>query len=247
MAIDGSRSSFPTQPDSFLELWDLPYNRVQSAERLTELKMKADINLTHEEEQEIKQLTNELKEFMITPETWNKFQDALYNVQRFFHEEVNEYIEDKQEEWDTYVKNFQYVGHWESGREYEFQNMVTDPDTGDLYLCRENHNSNANNRPTGRGNHVWQRASSKGDKGDIGLNAIYRGDWNSSTQYEVGDAVNHGRVDHYAGLTFIALRDNQGQNPSQNPDDWQLYQQLFVGEENHVAAAPGLHFIEIVE
>lgn len=242
-----SRSSFPEKVDSFIELFDLPYEKVQKAERLTELKMKADINLTHEEEQEIKMLTNELKEYMITPETWNKFQDALQAVQQFFYDNVQGFIEDRQQEWRTYVDAFHYVGHWESGKNYEFQNMVTDSVTGDLYIATEDHTSSSSNKPEDRGNHVWQRASSKGDKGDIGLNAIYRGDWNSTTQYSVGDAVNHGRVDDKAGLTFIALRSNQGKNPVQNTSDWQLYQQLFVGKENHVSAAPGLHFIEIVE
>lgn len=247
MANNGSRSSFPEAVDEFLELYDLPYDKVNSARRLTELKMKADINLTHEEEQELKMLTNDLKEYMITPETWNKFQDALQAVQQFFYDNVQGFIEERQIEWRSYVDAFKYVGHWKSGTRYEYQNLVTDEATGDLYLATETHTSTSSNRPQGRGNHVWQRSSSKGDKGDIGLNAIYRGDWNSTTQYKTGDAVNHGRVDHHGGITFIALRDNVGKNPTQNPSDWQLYQQLYVGTENHVAAAPGLHFIEIVE
>lgn len=241
-----SRSEFPDRVDTFLELFDLPFDKVQDAERLTELKMKATNNVTHEEQQEIKRLTNELKEYMITPETWNKFQDALQAVQQFFYDNVQGYLEEKQEIWHSYILNFRYAGHWEAGKQYKFQNLVTEEATGDLYLCKETHTSSNANKPQGRGNSIWQRASSKGDKGDIGLNAIYRGDWISTTDYKTGDAVNHGRFDHHAGLTFIALRDNKGKNPSTNPNDWTLYQELYVGEEQHRAAAPGLHFIEIV-
>lgn len=247
MAYEGSRSSFPDSVDTFTTLYDLPYNMIQNANRLTELKMKSDTNLTYEEEQEIKLLSNELKEFMITPETWNKFQDALQAVQQFFYSNVQGFIEERQVIWQSYINDFKYVGAWASGTEYKFQNMVTDPITGDLYISKQTHTSADSNKPTGTGNHVWQRASSKGDKGNIGLNAIYKGDWDSTIQYVIGDAVNHGRVDHHAGLTFIALKDSQGRSPSLYPEDWTLYQQLYVGTVNHVAAAPGLHFIEILE
>lgn len=243
MPIDGSRSKFPeTVDDGFLELFDLPFEKVQKAHRLTELKGKA--NLTNDEQTEMLSLVNELKEHMITPETFNHFQDALIAVQQFFYDNVQGFIEDRQVIWDSYIKDFKSVGKWTSGKEYKFQNMVTDS-KGNLYICRETHKADATNEPSISPTY-WQKASSKGDKGDIGLNAFYKGDWTSSATYVLGDAVCFGRVGHNAGLTYIALRENKGKSPDVSPDDWTLYQQLYVGNTRPVGAQEGLHFIKVV-
>lgn len=242
MAIDGSRSSFPDSVDDFLEIWDLPQNKFSEANRLTELKGKA--VLTNDEQNEIKTLTASLREYMITPETWNKFQDALFAVQEFFYENVQGFLDDKQAIWDSYIKQFKYVGKWKVNTDYKFQNMVTD-EAGDLFICKQQHRSSSSTNPTTNGT-IWQRASAKGDKGDIGLNAFYKGDWNKTTQYKTGDAVCLGRVDWHGGLTYIALRDNVGKSPDASPDDWFLYQQLYVGQSRPTGAMAGLHFIQEV-
>lgn len=243
MAIDGSRSSFPESVDTgFIELFDLPFDKIQDANRLTLLKGKE--TLTSDEQAEMKALTTSLREFMITPETFNKFQDALVSVQQFFYDNVQGFIEERQLIWDSYIRSFKYVGKWRAGVEYKFQNMVTN-DKGDLYICRDTHTSSTGNNPN-VDTTLWQQASAKGDKGDIGLNAFYRGDWNSTTSYVTGDAVCFGRVEHLAGVTYIALRDNVGASPDVSPDDWTLYQQVFVGTERPTGAGAGLHFIQEV-
>lgn len=161
MAIDGSRSDFPDKVDSFTELFDLPQNKVKEANRLTELKGQAVLN--NDEQNEIKALSASLREYMVTPETWNKFQDALFATQRFFNSEIHEYLEDKQEVWDTYIREFKYVGKWKAGVEYSFQNMVTN-DKGDLFICVEDHVSASEDNPI-TNSRFWQRASAKGEQG----------------------------------------------------------------------------------
>ena len=237
-----SRSNFPEKVDEFRELFDLPYEKIRDANRLTELKGK--VSLTNDEQIEVKNLVNNLKEYMITPETFNKFQDALQAVQQFFYDNVQGFIEERQLIWDSYIKDFKFVGKWKTGTTYKFQNMVTDS-KGNLYICKETHVSNGANEPT-LSVAFWQQASSKGDKGDIGLNAIYKGDWKTTTAYAIGDAVCFGRVGHLAGLTYIALRANTGKSPDVSPDDWTLYQQLYVGTTRPTGAAQGLHFIKEV-
>lgn len=241
MAIDGSRSNFPDGVDKFPELFDLSFDMVQKANRLTELKGKASDNLTNDEQNEIKTLTASLKDYMITPETFNHFQDALYAVEEFFYDNVQGFIEEKQVIWDSYIKSFKYVGKWKSGTKYSFQNMVTN-EKGDLYICKETHTANSSSNPT-TNTRYWQQASAKGEKGDTGLNAIYKGDWNSSTNYNLGDAVCFGRVGHKAGVDYIALRNNVGKSPDTSPDDWTLFQKVYVGTERPIGAGEGLHFI----
>lgn len=241
MAIDGSRSSFPDEVDVFLELFDLPQNKLADAQRLTKLKSQAVLN--NDEQNELAGLTAGLKEFMITPETWNKFQDALVAVQEFFYENVQGFIEDKQVIWDSYIRQFHYVGTWNANTDYRFQNMVTDS-KGDLFICKRDHRSNTTNSPTNSTN--WQRASAKGDTGAIGLNAFYKGDWKNTTAYAQGDAVAFGRIDWHSPITYIAKRANTGKSPDVSPDDWFVYQQLYVGKSLPSGAGVGIHFIQEV-
>lgn len=243
MAINGSRSKFPDGiDDGFVELFDLPADKVNEARTLAMLKSKA--VLSNDEQNQVKNLAISLREYMITPETFNHFQDALYAVEKFFYDEVHGYIEDKQEVWHSYILNFRHVGKWKAGEKYEFQNMVTD-EKGDLFLCKREHTSASSNSPLKNANY-WQRASAKGEKGDIGLNAIYQGDWSSTKSYKMGDAVAFGRVDWHSPVNYIAKRDNVGKSPDSSPSDWFVYQQLYAGKQLPSGAGAGIHFIQEV-
>lgn len=236
-----SRSSFPESVDTFQELFDLPYDKIQNAKRLTELKMKQ--SLTNDEQNELLNLTSVLQDYMITPETMNKFSDALTAVEKFFYSNVQGFINSKQQIWDSYIKQFKFVGKWTAGKAYKFQNMVTD-ENGDLQICLSDHTSTSSNNPLSNQT-IWQKSSSKGDTGAIGLNATYKGDWNESTSYSLGDAVYYGRSGSNLPLVFIAMKSNAGKNPSSNADTWQLYTQLYVGTNEHPGASVGLHFIQV--
>lgn len=237
-----SRSSFPESIDTFIELFDLPFDKVSQAERLTELKMKA--SLTNDEQNELLNLTSVLQEYMITPETMNKFTDAVTAVETFFVNNVQGFIENKQTIWNAYIKQFKYVGKWVTGKAYKFQNMVTDSN-GDLHICQQDHTSSSGNDPL-KNQTIWAKASSKGDTGDIGLNATFKGDWKTDTSYVLGDAVFFGREGSNHPLTFVAMKANTGKSPATNSDTWQLYNQLYVGTSEHPGASVGLHYIEVV-
>lgn len=241
MAINGSRSVFPEGVDVFTELYDLPFDKINQATRLTELKGKA--TLTNDEQNEILSLTNSLKEYMITPETFNKFQDALVAVQIFFNDNVQGYIENKQAIWDSYINDFKAVGAWKTGTAYRFQNMVTDAQ-GNLFICKKSHT--ASSTITTVNTTYWQQASARGEKGDTGLNALYKGAWSSATAYTIGDVVRYGRTTTSDGLDYIALQAGTNQNPSTESAYWGIYSKLFVGTERPNGAGEGLHFIKLV-
>ncbi|WP_461199388.1 hypothetical protein [Enterococcus sp. N249-2] len=236
-----SRSSFPDSLDTFTELFDLPYDKIGNAKRLTELKMQS--ALTNDEQNELLNLTSSLNEYMITPETMNKFSDALYAVENFFINNVQGFINNKQTIWDSYIKQFKYVGSWSSGKAYKFQNIVSDSN-GDLQICQSNHTSTSANNPVSNQT-IWAKASSKGDTGPIGLNATYKGDWTTTGSYILGDAVYYGREGSNQPLTFIAMKANTGKTPKDNPDVWQLYNQLYVGTSEHPGASNGMHFLHV--
>lgn len=235
-----SRSKFPEGVDEFIELFDLPYDKLKSAQRLTQLKIQP--KLTNDEQNELATLSAELEEYMITPEVWNKFADSLVAVEQFFYDNVQGFIEDKQKIWDSYIKQFLFVGVWTTGKSYKFQNMVIG-DNGDLFLCSKDHVSNDSNKPTK--SDMWVRISSKGDTGAIGLNAFYKGDWNEATTYKIGDAVSHERENWLKPLVYISKKDNNvGVNPQTNGESWMLYSETYVGDSRPKGAGAGLHFIK---
>lgn len=237
-----SRSKFPEGVDEFKELFDLPFDKIQDAKRLTELKMQA--KLSTDEENELMRLTTSLEDYIITPETMNKFSDALVAVEKFFYSNVQGFIEERQKLWRTYVDQFKFIGKWSTGVEYKEQNLVSNSN-GDLYICKKDHRSNGD-EPTSN-TLIWGKLSAKGDKGDIGLNAIYKGDWNKSTTYKLGDAVTYIRQGEYGGITYIAKKENVGKIPSDSKDDWMLYQQLYVSDNRPLDMQAGMHFIKDID
>ena len=240
--LTGRRSVFPGKVDSFEEKFDLKPSQVAQAKRLQQLRSKE--VLTNVEQEEINSINASLKSATLTPNDMNTFGDAIVNLEQFFNDEVTGYIEGKQEEWRGYVNEFKYVGKWVSGKQYKYQNMVTDA-YGDLYLARKTHTSTAS--ATTNNTEFWVQISSKGDKGDAGIAANFRGNWASATSYAINDAVYYRTNNAYGGLLYIAVRANAGKTPSSSPDDWALLNNLFVSEKPVTNAIPGTNFIELID
>jgi hypothetical protein len=226
-----SRSTFPQQVDTFVELYDLPAGMVTQAKRYQELKAKP--TLTSTEQSELNGLTTQLGNYIITPETWNKFGDALVNVEIFFNQQVDGYILQKQQEWATYVDDFSYQGVYSSTKAYKFQNMITF--NGDLYLATKD--APAGTQPTNTS--YWQKISTKGDKGDTGLNAYYKGAYNSSLAYAVGDAVDFGGFIYYCKLATTA-----GTSPTDSTH-WFLWDKTIVSATQPPSRQEGIVWIKL--
>lgn len=211
-----SRSVFPESTDKFLELFDLPADKFAAATRLTALKTKS--NPSTVEQNEIRTLTDQLKEYLVTPETMNMLQDCITALEIFFRDNVQGYLENKQKVWDSYIHNFAYQGPWSNTTTYKFQNIVTY--NGDLYLAIKDVAATTTGFPATTPA-SWVRLSSKGDKGDIGLNAFYKGDYRNNVAYAVGDAVS------FNDVIYIAKLPNTGVMPT-DTTKWYPYQQFMV-------------------
>lgn len=245
-----SRSTFPQKIDSFTELFDLPADKVAAALELQKLKQKTTLN--NDEQNKISALSAQLQDYMITPETMNKLQDAIVEIETFFDGSVRQYILSKQKEWDTYVNDFTDVGEWSANGKYKRQNIIHY--NGNLWLCIKDVVADSNHTPDKDPDHYRQTAF-KGDKGDIGLNAIYKGEWAGSVNYKTGDAVSVklGEPWKPVDMVFIAKKDNKGQMPSadKSSEYWFPWNYLMVGtydfEANHTPIHPDIHYIQIVE
>lgn len=229
-----NRSTFPEQIDSFVELYDLPPNLATQARRYQELKMKP--TLTSLEQNELNGLTTQLSQFIIMPETFNKFADAVVNVETFFTQEVMGFIEAKQVLWESYVKAFKYIGVHSASNAYKFQNMAKSS-VGDVYLALKD-------VPTGTAltdTLYWQKISSKGDKGDVGLNVYYKGDFDPLKAYAVGDAVSYKGYIHYCKVATTA-----GVLPTDGTK-WFLWDRNIVSETAPTTRQEGTIWVKITE
>lgn len=244
--LTGERSQFPGGVDKFNEAYDLTYNQIQAADKLNALRLQR-TPLTPAQEQEIMSLTAELRENIITAEDWNKFADAVVNLQQFFNDEVHGYILERQAEWDTYVNDFNHKGVWESGKTYKKQNLVSLPN-GNLYIATESHTATTANQPSPVAHTaLWRLIGTKGDKGDPGLNSEFKGPWFSSASYNLGDSVSHVSNGLEGGLIYLAKRANTNKPPHTSPDDWQIYTQLSVHRSEPLGAQAGTHFLHVIE
>ena len=223
-----NRSIFPEGIDTFQEMFDLPPSLVNKAKRMQELKMLP--SLSSIEQEELVGLVKDLGQYMITPETFNKFQDALTNMQSFMLTEVDGYIGDKQSEWASMITNFALKGEYDSNMQYYFQNMVTYD--GNLYICKADAKGKT---PTNTA--YWEKISEKGEKGEIGLNATYKGEYVQTTSYALGDAVS------YNGSIFYCKAPTTGNLPT-NTTYWFCFDKHFVGESQPASLQSGVVWLK---
>lgn len=135
-----NRSVFPNAIDTFIEHYDLTADDVPKVKKYQSLKQKT--SLTPSEATELENLTIELRDKIITAEDWNKFQDALVNMQQFIKDEVDGYIENKQSEMQAEVDDLKSQVNQV---EIDIQNAVDSSQAGAI---QEDYNTKIGNLPT---------------------------------------------------------------------------------------------------
>ncbi len=216
--LDGRRSNFPDGGiDQFLELYNLPASQRGNMARYQELKLKT--NLTSGEQEELNNLTITLQHYIIDVEKWNKFADAIINVEKFFLEETEPYLQAKKDEITDYtdtkklefqaeVDKLTYRGEWQPNTQYHKKNVVTSGGEGFIAKLDSINQSPPNVT-------YWGKIAKKGDKGDPSLNISYKGEYDSAMAYVMGDAVTFG------GLWYYAKQNTKG-NPPTNATYWEI-------------------------
>lgn len=236
-----NRSVFPEGGyDTFPELYDLPPERIQDAKRYKALREKP--SKTPQEMQELNNLSITLDPYILTPEKYNKIGDIATGTQKFFVENVQGYVETKQEEFDAEINKFTYKGIYNPTTQYYAKNYVTYNDgTGDnIFICVVN---SINIDPTNATH--WRKLGIKGEKGNDGIGLVFRGAWNNSSVYDAGDAV------QYGGVIFACMEAHINQQPdlTQDTQYWAKAWDLMVtstdmiGTRNITTSASNINFM----
>ena len=120
--LTGSRSNFPQNLDVIRELTDLPANKKVQAQRYQFLKTK-DV-LSPSEVTELNNLTTELQDYLITAESMNMFGDVVISTQKFFKENVTDFVLDKKQDIQVEIDKFQHRGTYNLSTQYFQRNTV---------------------------------------------------------------------------------------------------------------------------
>ena len=205
--LDGRRSVFPEGGyDQILELFSLPASQRNNMKRYQELKLKDSLNTA--EQNELNNLTISLQHYIISEERMNLFGDILINMQKFFTEDVEPYIEDKKLEFQAEVDKLVARGEWQPNTQYFKKNIVTSGGVGFIAKL-----DSINQSPPSAT--YWSKIADKGEKGDPSLNINFKGEYDIAMSYVMGDAVTFG------GFWYYAKQNTKG-NPPTNATYWEI-------------------------
>ena len=227
------RSVFPESIDALVEITDLPPSQKANALRYQTLKMQA--TLTSEEQIELNSLTTQLQNYLITPETFNKFSDICIGLEVFFTENTLTYINNLKTEMQTYVTTkTTELTNTITTKESEFQAEIdkfTDKGVFNPDILYYKNNYVAYNDGTGIKTYLaianppigtlptnttyFRMLTITGQKGEdgIGIGLQFQGTWVADKTYAKDNGVQFG------GILFASLIDNNvGNQPDINGD-----------------------------
>ncbi len=228
-------SVFPDDIDSFTTMQDISASDIEDVNRYKELVLKGTTR-TPAENAELNDLKVTLNTKLFNAQKINHFQNAMVNVQEFFVDNVQGFIETKQTEFEGYIDTketdingyvdakkievqdeidkFDFKGTYASGTQYYQRNVVDyfDGSETQLYMATQD---TLGNVPTNTD--YFKLLTIKGETGEDGIPGIgivFKGAWEDSpTSYDKDAGV------QYGGLLFASLIDNNmGNEPNINED-----------------------------
>ena len=141
--------------------------------RFQELKTKS--SLTSAEQSELQNLTNLLRDKIFTPEDFNKLQDCITNMEVFIKDNVDGYLQQKQQEFDAEIQKFSYKGQYNSTITYQMWNTVTY--NHETFISKQN--NNLNHTPNGNEGDLWWSKLHKAQ--GIRYRSCFSGEYNNAT------------------------------------------------------------------
>lgn len=145
---------------------------------------------------------------------YNQMRDAILALERFYKNDIYNYISQKQAEWLARVNQFNYKGVYNSTTQYLENNMVdyTTVDGTFLYLCWSE-------PPTGTpptNTNYWRQLTIRGERGLSGEGLSFAWLWDTTTEYNVNDVV------VYGNKWWVSTQVQKGNQPQEGSDYWTL-------------------------
>lgn len=143
---------------------------------------------------------------------YNQMRDAILALERFYKNDIYNYISQKQAEWTSRINQFNFKGMYSPTTQYLENNMVdyTTVDGTFLYLCW-------NEPPTGTlptDTNYWRPLTVRGERGLSGDGLSFAWTWDNTTEYNVNDVV------VYGNQWWVSTQVQKGHQPQEGSIYW---------------------------
>lgn len=145
----------------------------------------------------------------------NKFRDALIALERYYKNDVEPYIINKQSEWQGIMDEFSYSGVWNKTNSYDKNNIVSHV-IGDgtyMYIATQDVPVNIDINNT----NYWTLFTIKGDKGVSGDGGAFKYEYLDNVTYNINDIVSHNNCLWLANATVTGVEPTE-----ENTSSWSL-------------------------
>lgn len=143
----------------------------------------------------------------------NKLSQAMLALERFWNGDIKNYITQVQAEWMAYVNQFDYLGTWSAANSYKKNNLVSYIVEGMTLIYMALQDVPQGTRPSNAS--YWQVLTVRGVEGPSGEGLSFRGNWSSSNNYALGDAVS------YSNGIWRALKNSNNVQPGTDTTAWE--------------------------
>lgn len=143
---------------------------------------------------------------------YNQIRDAILALERFYNNDIYNYIAEKQAAWTAEIDKFNFKGVYSPTTQYERNNMVnyTTAEGTFLYLCIKTPQTGV--APTNT--QYWRILTLRGERGLSGDGLSFTWVWDSAMQYNLNDVV------VYGNKWWAATQVNRGQQPANGSAYW---------------------------
>lgn len=179
-------------------------------------------DFTNEKTRDVKNFVDkETEKVAVFTDSKAKFVEDFTNkktdeIKRYTGNKAKE-VEEQIREFDINASELKHCGEWNPKTKYKHKNMVSYG--GSSYMAKVD---NIGKTPVGSED-VWVHVASKGEKGDIGLTAEYKGEYNPNLRYEAGDMVSYGGYIYFANEVLLGVPPTE--------DGWVLYNgEVYIGD-----------------
>lgn len=143
---------------------------------------------------------------------YNQIRDAVLALERFYQNDIYNYISEKHAEWIARIDQFNFKGVYSPTIQYLENNMVdyTTTEGTFLYLCWK---QPATGTPPTDTNY-WRILTLRGERGLSGDGLSFAWLWENATQYNVNDVV------VYGNKWWVSNQIQRGNQPQAGSEYW---------------------------
>lgn len=182
----------------------------------------------------------ELNSKSFIAEVVNNISNVLYSLEQDYYSNTIDYFSNLNNDFQTVIDNYKYIGDWDNGQVYRIYNIVTNSSKYYMYI-----NSTPKAGMSLNDSSYWLEFTLKGENGADGIGVNFVGTWDSSTSYNALDGV------YYNGAIWCCKTANTNQQPSSSSTYWEsvvtfLKAKIVSGTTEPTDKYDGLIWLEIL-